>query len=221
MSTLRRWFLSGLLVLLPLGVTLWVLSLALSLLDGSIGWLPKHWQPEAWLGFRVPGMGVVLMLVVVLVVGAIASNYVGFRLVRWWDGVLGRIPVVRSIYSGVKQVSDTLFSDKGHAFREVVLLQFPRQGIWTIAFVTGHPGGAVEKYLDSQLYLNVFVPTAPNPTSGYFIIVPRSDVIELDMSVDDALKVVVSMGVIVPPVVPAAPDGVLETGVEQNDEKSS
>lgn len=199
MATLRRWFVSGLLVILPVGVTIWVIDFIVSFLDGSLKMLPQKWQPEAWLGFRFPGMGVVLVLVVVLVVGAVASSYAGFKLVRWWDGVLSRIPIVRPIYSAIKQVSDTLFSGSGHAFREVVLIQYPRNGIWTVAFVTGKPEGALGQHLDPERFISVFVPATPNPTSGFYLILARDEAITLKMSADEALKTVVSMGVIAPP----------------------
>ncbi|TSE20792.1 hypothetical protein Talka_00455 [Tepidimonas alkaliphilus] len=197
-AALRRWLLSGLLVLVPLIVTLWVLEWVISTLDQTLNILPEAWQPERWLGVRVPGMGVLLALAIVLGIGALASNYVGNQLVAWWHALLQRIPVVRSIYSGVKQVSDTLLSEKGNAFRQALLVQWPREGLWTIAFLTGAPGGDVARHLPPQDYLSVYVPTTPNPTGGYFVIVHRRDVIPLAMSVDEALTYVISMGVIVP-----------------------
>ncbi|MCX7742676.1 MAG: DUF502 domain-containing protein [Tepidimonas sp.] len=197
-AALRRWLLSGLLVLVPLIVTLWVLEWVISTLDQTLNILPAAWQPERWLGVRVPGMGVLLALAIVLGIGALASNYVGNQLVAWWHALLQRIPVVRSIYSGVKQVSDTLLSEKGNAFRQALLVQWPREGMWTIAFLTGAPGGDVARHLPAQDYLSVYVPTTPNPTGGYFVIVHRRDVVPLAMSVDEALTYVISMGVIVP-----------------------
>lgn len=197
-AALRRWLLSGLLVLVPLIVTLWVLEWVISTLDQTLNILPEAWQPERWLGVRVPGMGVLLALAIVLGIGALASNYVGNQLVAWWHALLQRIPVVRSIYSGVKQVSDTLLSEKGNAFRQALLVQWPREGMWTIAFLTGAPGGDVARHLPPQDYLSVYVPTTPNPTGGYFVIVHRRDVVPLAMSVDEALTYVISMGVIVP-----------------------
>lgn len=195
---LRRWLISGLLVLAPLAITLWVLDLVIGTMDKTLLLLPAEWQPDHWMGFHLPGLGVVVTLIVVLLVGATASNYVGARLVRWWDSLLNRIPVVRSIYSGVKQVSDTLFSSQGNAFREVVLIQYPHAGLRTIALVTGKPGGEVARHLNDEEYLSVYVPTTPNPTSGFFLMVPRADAIPLDMSVDEALKSIISMGVVVP-----------------------
>ena len=197
MDKLRKWLFSGLLVLVPLIITLWVLEWVVTTLDRTLQVLPNHWQPDLLLGVHIPGLGVVFALLVLLVIGALASNFVGNRLVSWWHALLHRIPVVRSIYSGVKQVSDTLFSEKGNAFRQALLVQWPREGMWTIAFQTGMPGGDVSNHLRGD-YISLYVPTTPNPTGGYFVIVKKSDCIELDMSVDEALTYIISMGVIVP-----------------------
>lgn len=197
MLALRKWLLSGLLVIVPLVITLGVLNWIIGTLDQTLWLLPEHWQQ--WLTARkVRGLGVLLTLAILLVVGATASNFIGKRLLGWGDAVVRRIPVVRSIYSSVKQVSDTLFSENGNAFRTAVLVQWPRDGVWTIAFVTGAPGGEVLSELGGGDYLSVYVPTTPNPTGGYFVMLKRSDCIELKMSVDDALKYIVSMGVVVP-----------------------
>ncbi len=197
MANFRKWLLSGLLVLVPLIITLWVLEWVISTLDLTLRILPEAWQPDRWLGLHIPGLGVIFALVVVLLIGAMASNIIGNQLVDWWHALLHRIPVVRSIYSGVKQVSDTLFSEKGNAFRQAVLVQWPRPDMWTIAFVTGSPGGDLVNHLPGE-YLSVYVPTTPNPTGGYFVMLKKSDCIVLDMSVDEALTYVISMGVIVP-----------------------
>nr|WP_315245147.1 DUF502 domain-containing protein [uncultured Albidiferax sp.] len=197
MASIRKWLLSGLLVIVPLTITLLVLQWVLGFLDQTLLILPDSWQPDKLLGFHIPGFGVLLALGSLLVVGAVASNFVGRKLVGWWDNLLHRIPIVRSIYSGVKQVSDTLFSESGNAFRKAVLIQWPREGAWTIAFVTGVPGGDAANYLQGE-YLSIYVPTTPNPTGGYFIMLKASDCIELKMSVDEALKYIVSMGVVVP-----------------------
>ena len=198
MSALRKWLLSGLLTLVPLVITLWVLDWVVSTLDQTLRILPEHWQPQQLLGMHVPGLGVLFALLIVLTIGALASNFIGNKLVNWWHALLHRIPVVRSIYSGVKQVSDTLFSEKGNAFRKALLVQWPREGMWTVAFLTGAPGGDVARHLNGQDYVSVFVPTAPNPTGGYFVMVHKRDCVELTMSVDEALTYVISMGVIVP-----------------------
>jgi uncharacterized membrane protein len=196
MLALRKWILSGLLVIVPLAITLWVLDWIIGTLDQTLWLLPTDWQQ--WLAqHRVRGLGVLLTLAVLLGVGAVASNFVGKRLLGWGDALVRRIPVVRSIYSSVKQVSDTLFSESGNAFRTAVLIEWPRPGAWTIAFVTGTPGGDVRNHLQGE-YLGVYVPTTPNPTGGYFVMLKRTDCIELKMSVDEALKYIVSMGVVVP-----------------------
>ncbi len=202
MSALRKWFFAGLLVVLPLAITVWVLQWILGTLDQTLLILPGGWQPDRLIGVHIPGLGVLLALAILLVVGAVASNFLGRRLLGWGDKALHRIPVVRSIYSGVKQVSDTLFSENGNAFRTAVLLEWPRPGVWTIGFVTGAPGGDVPNHLPGE-YLSVYVPTTPNPTGGYFVMLRKSDCIELRMTVDEALRYVISMGVVVPPA-PAA-----------------
>ncbi len=197
MASLRKWLFAGLLVTAPLGITVWVVQWILSTLDQTLLILPAKWQPDALIGFHIPGFGVLLAMAILLLVGAAVSNFVGNKIMEWGNGLLHRIPVVRSIYSGVKQVSDTLFSENGNAFRTAVLVQWPRPDVWTIGFVTGTPGGDVVNHLDGD-YLSVYVPTTPNPTGGYFVMLKKSDCIELNMSVDDALKYVVSMGVVVP-----------------------
>ena len=197
MSSIRRWLLAGLLVLVPLTITLAVLNWIVSTLDQTLQILPGSWHPDKLLGFHIPGFGVVLTLVIVLLMGAVASNFFGKRLVQWGNSLLSRIPIVRSIYSSVKQVSDTLFSENGNAFRKALLVQWPREGVWTIGFLTGLPGGDVVNHLPGE-YLSVYVPTTPNPTGGYFVMLKKSDCIELQMSVDEALTYVISMGVVVP-----------------------
>jgi len=197
MASLRKWLFAGLLVTAPLGITVWVVQWILSTLDQTLLILPAKWQPDALIGFHIPGFGVLLAMAILLLVGAAVSNFVGNKIMEWGNGLLHRIPVVRSIYSGVKQVSDTLFSENGNAFRTAVLVQWPRPGVWTIGFVTGTPGGDVVNHLDGD-HVSVYVPTTPNPTGGYFVMLKKSDCIELNMSVDDALKYVVSMGVVVP-----------------------
>jgi uncharacterized membrane protein len=201
MKSIRKWLFAGLLVLVPIMVTLWVLEWIVSSLDKTLQILPAAWHPDKLIGFHIPGFGVLLAFSILLLVGAAASNFLGKKLVAWWDALLHRIPVVRSIYSSVKQVSDTLFSDGGNAFRTAVLVQWPRESVWTIAFITGKPVGQVAAHLQqgsSDAWVSVYVPTTPNPTGGYFVLLKHSDCYELEMSVDEALKYIVSMGVVVP-----------------------
>lgn len=198
MHALRKWLLAGLLVIVPVAITVAVLRWIIDTLDQTLLILPEAWQPDRLIGVHIPGFGVLLTLAILLIVGAIASNFVGKKLVGLGDRIVSRIPVVRSIYSSVKQVSDTIFSESGNAFRTAVLVQWPRADVWTIAFVTGTPGGDVVNHLHGEEYVSVYVPTTPNPTGGYFVMLRKSDCIELRMSVDDALKYVVSMGVVSP-----------------------
>jgi uncharacterized membrane protein len=198
MAALRKWLLAGLLVIVPVAITVAVLRWIIGTLDQTLQILPEAWQPDHLIGVHIPGFGVLLTLGILLVVGAVTSNFVGRQLVHFGDRIVSRIPVVRGIYSSVKQVSDTLFSESGNAFRTAVLVQWPRPDVWTVAFVTGTPGGDVTTYLRGEEYVSVYVPTTPNPTGGYFVMLRKSDCIELKMSVDEALKYVVSMGVVVP-----------------------
>jgi uncharacterized membrane protein len=194
---IKRYFITGLLIWVPLVITVWVLLLVVNTMDQTLLLLPLQLRTESWLGMHVPGMGFVLTVLIVFVTGVLAANIIGQRLITFWEGVLARIPVVNSIYNGVKQVSDTVFSPTGQAFRKALLVQWPREGMWTIAFQTGTPGGDVVNHLPGDM-LSIYVPTTPNPTGGYFVIVSRADVIELDMSVDEALKYIITMGVVSP-----------------------
>ncbi len=202
---MKKYLVAGLLVWLPLAITVWVLTWMLGTLDGVFAGLLSATQAVMPVAAHstledmrhVPGLGVVVVFVGLLLTGVFAANIFG----QWWlrqgDRLLGKIPIVKSIYSSVKQVSDTLFSSSGNAFREAVLVQYPRHGSWTIAFVTGKPGGEVASHLAGE-HVSVYVPTTPNPTSGFFLIMARNDVVPLNMSVDAALKYVISMGVVVP-----------------------
>ena len=194
---MKKYFITGLLALVPLIITIWVLITLIHTLDLSLALLPEAWQPKKLFGFNVLGLGALLTLVIIFVTGVVATNIFGQQIIMWWESLLSRVPFVKSIYSSVKQVSDTLFSDSGNAFRKSVLVQYPRVGSWTIAFVTGVPGGDVVNHLTGD-YISVYVPTTPNPTSGFFLMMPKADVIELDMSVDEALKYIISMGTVVP-----------------------
>lgn len=216
---MKKYLLAGLLVWLPLAITIWVLHSVLGLLDGLFAWLLSASQAVLPMAAHaplemlksIPGLGVIVMVLGLLLTGVFATNIAGQWALRQGGRVVNRIPIVKSIYSSVKQVSDTLFSTSGNAFREAVLVQYPRQGSWTIAFVTGKPGGEAAEHLSGD-YLSVYVPTTPNPTSGFFLMVPRADVVELRMSVDEALKYIISMGVVAPPTV-STPSLVVEPGV--------
>jgi uncharacterized membrane protein len=194
---MKKYFITGLLVLVPLIITAWVLSTLINTLDQSLLLLPEGWRPKAYFGQEIPGLGALLTLLIIFVTGVVATNIFGQQLIVLWESLLSRVPVVKSIYSSVKQVSDTLFSDSGNAFRKAVLVQFPREGAWTIAFITGTPGGDVSNHLQGD-YVSVYVPTTPNPTGGYFLMLPKTDIIELEMSVDEALKYIISMGTVAP-----------------------
>lgn len=205
----RRYFITGLLIWVPVGITLWVLDVIVTTMDLSLSLLPATWQPAALFGLQVRGLGVLLTIAVVFATGVLAANFLGERLVRLWEGMLGRIPIVRTIYSSVKQVSDTLLSPNGNAFRQALLLEYPRKGCWTIGFLTGTPadevrrgvaatgGVPLDEYGAADM-VSVYVPTTPNPTSGFFLMLRRDETIALDMSVDEALKHIVSMGVVAP-----------------------
>jgi uncharacterized membrane protein len=196
--TLKGYLVTGLLLWLPVAITLWVLHLIVSTLDLTMNLLPMTWRPDHWLGLRIPGLGAVFAVLVVLGTGMLTANVLGQRLLRFWHGLISRTPVVKTIYNSVKQVSDTVLSESGQAFRHALLVQFPHQGAWCIAFQTGKPADEVARLIGDDEYVSVYVPTTPNPTSGYFIMVAKSDTRELGMSVDDALKYVISMGVVAP-----------------------
>lgn len=194
---MRKYFITGLLILVPLAITLWVLHAIISTMDQSLLLLPVEWRPEKLVGFQMLGFGTVLTLLIIFVTGLLAQNFIGNYVIRAWEALLQRIPIVSSIYSSVKQVSDTLFSSSGNAFRKAVLVEYPRRDCWSIGFLTGVPGGDVVNHLHGE-FVSVYIPTTPNPTSGFFLMLPKDDAIELDMSVDAALKYIVSMGVVAP-----------------------
>ena len=195
---IKRYFITGLLIWVPLVITGWVLSMIVSTLDQSLRLLPEAMHPQRLFGFAVPGAGALLTLLMILLTGLLAANFIGQKLVVWWERLLARIPVVNSVYNSVKQVSDTLFSPNGNAFRKALLVRYPHQDSWTIAFLTGAPGGDIVNHLRGD-YVSVYVPTTPNPTSGFFLMMAAKDVVELDMTVDEALKYIISMGVVAPP----------------------
>ena len=200
---MRKYFITGLLILVPLAITAWVLNLVISTMDQSLLFVPERWQPHTLFGFNIPGLGTLLTVVIIFLTGLLTNNLVGNYVLRVWEKLLKRIPLVNSLYSSVKQVSDTLLSSSGNAFRKAVMIPYPHQNSYTIAFLTGTPGGDVKNHLVGD-YVSVYVPTTPNPTSGFFLMMARKDVVELDMTVDAALKYIVSMGVVSPEDVPQA-----------------
>ena len=194
---MKRYFITGLLIWVPLGITIWALNLIISTLDQSLLLLPMHWRPEAWLGVKIPGLGVILTFVVILLSGLVTANMLGQRLLKFWEALLSRIPVVKSIYYSVKQVSDSLFSGNGDAFREVLLVRYPHPQAWSIAFQTNLPT-EVGHHMNDE-HVAVFIPTTPSPVNGFYFFVKKSETIELNISVDSALKYIVSMGVVSSP----------------------
>jgi uncharacterized membrane protein len=195
---MRKYLITGILVWIPVVITLWVLKLLVDTADQTLLLLPASWQPERLIGIKIMGLGVLLTFLIVLGTGVLAANILGRKVLDGWHRLLARIPVVRSIYGGVKQVSDILFSPDGNAFRKAVLIRYPHAGTWTVALVTGVPEGEVADHLGPD-HVAVFVPTTPNITAGFFLLLPRSEVIELEMGVDVALKYIISMGAAEPP----------------------
>lgn len=196
MTALKRYFITGLLIWVPLGITIWVVTALMGAMDQTLLLLPETWRPDVWLGVNIPGLGVILTGVVIIVTGLFAANLIGQRLVLFWEALLQRIPVVKTIYGSVKQVSDSLLSGSGMAFKKVLLVRYPHQGAWSLAFQTNIPA-EVSGHLDTE-HVAVFIPTTPSPVNGFYFYVRRDAVIELDMSVDTALKAIVSMGVVAP-----------------------
>jgi len=193
----KRYLITGLLVLVPLVITVWVLKSLIGVMDQSLLLLPPAWRPEAQLGYYIPGVGTILTLLIVLITGVIATNFFGRRIIQFWESLLARVPVVKSIYYSVKQVSDTLFSGSGDAFGKVLLVRYPHPEAWAVAFQTGVPTREIAQHSEDEL-VSVFIPTAPSPVNGFFFFVRRCDTVELNISVDEALKYIVSMGVVVP-----------------------
>ena len=197
MKRLRRYLVAGILVWLPLGITYILLRFLVSLMDRSLRLLPDPYKPEAWLGVPIPGLGVILTIIVLLVTGLLAANFVGRKVVGGWESLMERIPVVRSVYSAAKNFAEIVFSDSGKAFKNVLLVEYPRKGLYTLTFQTASDVGEIQGRTGEDVVC-CFVPTTPNPTSGFIIIVPKKDTIELDMEVDEAVKLIMSLGVVVP-----------------------
>ena len=202
---IRRYFIAGLLVWLPVGATVLVFTLALDLVDRLLFLLPPPWRPEALLGFRIPGLGLILVLFVFVITGVLAANLLGRRLVKSYESVLARIPFVRTVYSAVKHFAEVVFSDSTASFKKVLLIEYPRENLYSLAFQTSSNPAEVEAATGEPV-VAVFLPTTPNPTSGFMLFVPTRSVVELDMSVEEALKMIISLGVVVPPWHPVHPD---------------
>ena len=197
MRTLRKFLIAGLLVWLPLAATVVIVKLVVDLLNKTILLIPPEFRPETVLGFSIPFFGVIVGITILIITGMFAANLFGSKLVGVWESILGRIPLVRSVYTSVKQVSETLLASESSAFRKVVLIEYPRKGIWSIGFLSGE-GMAVACRKTGRQLKSIFVPTTPNPTSGFIVMLPEEDVIELDLSVEDGFKFIISMGVVVP-----------------------
>ncbi len=194
---LRRYLVAGILVWVPLGVTFLLLRLAVNLMDKTLAIIPQPYRPDELLGFHVPGLGIILTFLVLLLTGMLAANFVGRYVVGGWESLLDRIPVVRSIYSAAKNFAEIVFSDSEHSFKRVLMIEYPRRGLYSLAFQTSSSLGEVQGRTGEEVVC-CFVPTTPNPTSGFVIVVPRKEVIFLDMEVDEALKMIISLGVVVP-----------------------
>ena len=203
---LRRYLVAGLLVWLPIGATIVVFSFLLNLMDRLLLLLPAAYRPEALLGFRIPGLGAILAAIVLLATGILAANLFGRRLVTSYESLLARIPLVRGVYSSVKHFAEVVFSESDSAFKKVLLIEYPRPGLYSLAFQTSENPEEVQARTGDRI-VTVFLPTTPNPTSGFMLFVPRKDVIELEMSVEEALKMIISLGVVLPRWHPAHPAG--------------
>lgn len=198
-KSLRSYLLAGLIVWLPILVTVVVVHFLIDLLDGTIALLPKSYQPEQLFGFQLPGLGVLLSLTLLLVTGIVATNIFGQRVVAWSEALLDKIPLVRSIYNAAKQMSNAIFANNGQAFRKVLMFEYPRKGMWSVGFQTGEATNEINQHIGSEM-VSVYIPTTPNPTSGFIILVPKQEVVELSMTIDEALKFIISLGVMHPPV---------------------
>lgn len=197
MSLIRRYFIAGLLIWLPIWATLVIIKFLIDIMDGTLRLIPAQYQPDKLIGFHIPGLGLVISIAVIIITGMFVSNFIGRQFVALGEYFLAHIPFVRTIYTAVKKVLETLFTSKDQSFRKVLLVEYPRKGLWSIAFQTGTGSEELNKVLNTEL-ISIFIPTTPNPTSGFLMMVPRSEVVELAMNVEDALKYVISLGVVQP-----------------------
>ncbi|MBR6026809.1 MAG: DUF502 domain-containing protein [Neisseriaceae bacterium] len=195
---LKKYLITGVLVWLPIIAGIWTINYIITQSDHLIRLIPNSWQPKTLLGFDIPGLGIILALLILLITGLFASNFIGRKIIKMWDEIFGHIPVVKTVYSSVKKVSQSLLSDSRQSFKIPLLVQFPHQGVWTIAFVSGSLSEEIIDAIDDDEYLSVYVPTTPNPTGGYYIFVRKKDTRPIDMSVDSALKYIISLGMVMP-----------------------
>lgn len=194
-SVFKKYLLSGLLVWLPIWVTLLIVDFMINIMDKSLTMIPEKYQPDQLIGFHIPGLGLIFTLLLLFLTGIIVTNFLGRWVIKYWDHLIARIPLVRSIYSATKKIAETMFSSKGQSFRKVLLVEYPRRGMWSIAFQSAGSYAEIEKQTGEEM-VTIFIPTTPNPTSGFLMIVPKKDVIELEMSVDQAVKFIISLGVV-------------------------
>lgn len=197
LSKMKKYIIAGLLVWMPLGITFLVVRAIVGFLDRTLLLLPYTYQPDNLIGIHIPGFGVVLAVVMVLATGMIVANLLGRRIVAAWESLLARIPVVRNLYAGIKQILEAVLATDGKSFRKVLLIEYPRKGVWSLAFMTSDDLGEVQEKTAADV-VSVFIPTTPNPTSGFVLMVPKAEVIELKMTVEEGLKMIISMGVVVP-----------------------
>ncbi len=211
MGLVRRYLIAGLLVWLPIWATLVILKFLVDIMDNTLRLIPAEYQPDRLLGFHIPGLGLLISLAILILTGMLVSNFIGARLVAIGEYILAKIPLVRTIYSAIKKVLETLFSPSDQSFRKVLLVEYPRKGLWSIAFQTGNGSEELNKLLSTDL-VSIFIPTTPNPTSGFLMMVPRSEVIELEMNIEDALKYVISLGVVQPGIKKAGEQSIIVAG---------
>lgn len=197
LKTIRRYLVTGLIIWLPVIVTILVFRFLINLMDRSLIVIPAAFRPENLLGFSIPGLGVVLTILVLFITGLLGANLFGRKILAFWESILNRIPLIRSVYSGAKQVAETILSDGDTSFKRVFLVEYPRKGVWSLCFQTSTDLREIQGRTEAEV-ICVFVPTTPNPTSGFILFVPRSDLVELDMSVDEGLRMIISLGVVVP-----------------------
>lgn len=194
---LKTYLLTGLIVVVPITITIYIIQALVRAMDDFLTFIPRAYYPDTLMGFHLPGLGLVLVTIMVFLVGLLTHSYVGTKLVHWWDAVVGRIPVVRNIYQAIKQLTEALFSNTGNHFKQVVMVEFPRPGLYSIGFVAGPVKGEIQTRSGEPL-MHIFIPCTPNPTTGYYILVPEKDLVFLKMTVEEAFKMIISSGLVSP-----------------------